>query len=155
MVCQRDSSDARWYHLLQTLETFRSSGRHRQVKILRSSSFGRESQETPGKFSRFGLGLRTVTKPLSFPLLFSCFHGGSGGLCGWPRFESNFWGVCSLVLGDVHTFWNFRESESIISRYLKEKNLNHIFYLPLSLPTPKSRQVLLSLIFSISFLVII
>lgn len=38
---------ARWYHLLQTLETFRSSGRHRQEKIPKSSSSGSESQETP------------------------------------------------------------------------------------------------------------
>ena len=50
-------------------------------------------QTLPGKFSRFSLGLRTITKSLSFPLLFSRFRGG---LCGWPRFESSSWGMFSL-----------------------------------------------------------
>ena len=92
-VCQRNSSNTSLYHLLQTLETFMSSRRHRQEKIPNSSSSGRKSQETPGKFSRFSLGLRTITKSLSFPLLFSRFRGG---LCGWPRFESSSWGMFSL-----------------------------------------------------------
>ena len=92
-VCQRNSSNTSLYHLLQTLETFMSSRRHRQEKIPNSSSSGRKSQETPGKFSQLSLRLQTITKSLSSPLLFSHFRGG---LCGWPRFESNSWGMFSL-----------------------------------------------------------
>ena len=43
----------------------------------------------------FSLGLRIISKSLSFPLLFSHFHGG---LCGWPRFESSCWGIVSLSI---------------------------------------------------------
>ena len=92
-VCQRNSSNTSLYHLLQTLETFMSSRRHRQEKIPNSSSSGRKSQETPGKFSRFSLGLQTITKSLSFTLLFSCFRGG---LCGLLRFERSSWEMFSL-----------------------------------------------------------
>ena len=70
-----------------------SSRRHRQEKIPNSSSSGRKSQETLGKFSRFSLGLQTITKSLSFTLLFSRFRGG---LCGWLRFERSSWGMFSL-----------------------------------------------------------
>lgn len=44
----------RRYHLLQTPETLSSSGRHRQEKIPRSSSSGRESQETPARRQKQG-----------------------------------------------------------------------------------------------------
>ena len=92
-VRQRNSSNTRWHHLLQTLEMFRSSGRYRQEKIPKSSSSGRESWETPGKFSWFSLGLWTITKSLSLTLLFSHF---CGGLCGWLRFKSSSWGMFPL-----------------------------------------------------------
>ena len=50
-------------------------------------------QTLPGKFSRFSLGLQTITKSLSFTLLFSCFRGG---LCGLLRFERSSWEMFSL-----------------------------------------------------------
>ena len=57
--CERKGRDshvltvrvARWYRLLQTLDSSRSSGRHRQEKIPKSSRSGRESQDSPEPLS--------------------------------------------------------------------------------------------------------
>lgn len=99
MRSARDSSDA-----LDDAISYKhwrlsgSSGKHRQVKILRSSLSGRESQETPGKFS---VWLRSADshKVLVISLRFSPIFMGEWELCGWPRSESSFWGALLTVPG--------------------------------------------------------
>ena len=86
-----------------------SSRRHRQEKIPNSSSSGRKSQETPGKFSRFGLDLWTVTKSLLFPSLFTHFHGGSGGSVGGP-------GLKAVSGGSSHCSWKMFTLFEILGR---------------------------------------
>ena len=61
------------------LETFRISGRNRQEKIPKSSSSGRESQETAGKFSRFSLGLWIIAKSCHSLCFSAVFVGDSVG----------------------------------------------------------------------------